>query len=443
MNRLKQDGKLAEMDIDFDSALTTKDKPKTFDLLSSLSRKEINAVVAAVSPSDTSLDRCVATMVGMALGDALGHPLEFTPATDVSGSKGMRFYLDTLTYDSPKNAFQLKPGQWTDDASMGLCLADSFIALGGKFSGSDQRARYWNWWFKGMNNAFLRDHDRGCSASVGLGGNIAKSLFSIKKNERPTSKYESNSEDAGIGSLMRLAAVPIVYRDPRTAALHAVLSSETTHPGPLAGEACRFFAFLLCVAINWKDQEARIREGCTTNFDILTSPSDDPKQFVEMVVEVYVKTELTDILEGPNADAQRRLKRLLLAAEPDDSTERNWNWKSTSLDIERVIERRGNTYNGYPVSPGYFGAFSLDGLAIALWSIYHTTSFGEALEKCINVRGDADSTGAIAGQLAGAIYGYRRIKQENPQMLQILNQWDNNGFALRGCLLHHISEKNR
>jgi hypothetical protein len=47
----------------------------------------------------------------------------------------------------------------------------------------------------------------------------------------------------------------------------------------------------------------------------------------------------------------------------------------------------------------------MDGLAMALHAVYHTTTFGEAITAVINMLGDADTTGAIAGQIAGAFYG--------------------------------------
>ena len=67
------------------------------------------------------------------------------------------------------------------------------------------------------------------------------------------------------------------------------------------------------------------------------------------------------------------IRRLILSAEPADSTERNWNWRAESLDILGTLRRRGHSYNGYPVSAGYFGAYSVDGLALALHSVYHTS----------------------------------------------------------------------
>jgi ADP-ribosyl-[dinitrogen reductase] hydrolase len=56
-------------------------------------------------------------------------------------------------------------------------------------------------------------------------------------------------------------------------------------------------------------------------------------------------------------------------------------------------------------NPEYFGSYSLDGLYIALHTIYHTNSFSEAIFKAVNYGGDSDSNASITGQLAGAIYG--------------------------------------
>ena len=55
------------------------------------------------------------------------------------------------------------------------------------------------------------------------------------------------------------------------------------------------------------------------------------------------------------------------------------------------------------------------GLAVALHSVASTTSLDLALERCLNFLGDADTTGAITGQLAGAIYGIggARLRAKN------------------------------
>mmetsp|Transcript_30151 Transcript_30151/g.87829 ORF Transcript_30151/g.87829 Transcript_30151/m.87829 type:complete len:107 (+) Transcript_30151:1824-2144(+) len=73
------------------------------------------------------------------------------------------------------------------------------------------------------------------------------------------------------------------------------------------------------------------------------------------------------------------------------------------------------------------------GLAMALWSVYHTSSFSEAVERCVNLLGDADSTGSMAGQMAGAIYGFSGI---DAPLVRQLEDWDDGDTFLRGALLY-------
>ena len=48
-------------------------------------------------------------------------------------------------------------------------------------------------------------------------------------------------------------------------------------------------------------------------------------------------------------------------------------------------------------------------LESALWALNTTSSFEEALVAAVNLGGDADSIGAVCGQLAGAKYGFQAI----------------------------------
>lgn len=241
-----------------------------------------------------------------------------------------------MTYRAARNEFGLAPGQWTDDAAMGLCLADT-ILLRGRYDGSDFRARLWSWWFRGYNNAFRRDPSR--AVSVGLGRNVADALFALAPGEAPAARYEASTQDSGNGPLIRLAAVPArFHRDAAAAAAWGAL------------ERCR-------------------------------------------------------------------------------------RWRDRALDIEGTIARRGERYNGYPVLREYFGAYGLDGLALALHAVSRTRSFDEAVVRCANHLGDADSTAAIAGQIAGALYGYSAI---DPRLLARLARWDGGETALRGALLYGL-----
>ncbi len=79
-------------------------------------------------------DRAVGALLGLACGDAVGTTLEFerpgsfTPIGDMVGG----------------GPFRLRAGQWTDDTSMALCLAESILDTGG-LDPADQLRRYLLW----------------------------------------------------------------------------------------------------------------------------------------------------------------------------------------------------------------------------------------------------------------------------------------------------------
>lgn len=50
-------------------------------------------------------------------------------------------------------------------------------------------------------------------------------------------------------------------------------------------------------------------------------------------------------------------------------------------------------------------------LQAALWAFHSTDSFEEALIAAVNLGGDADTIGAVCGQIAGAYYGYSAIPE--------------------------------
>eukprot|EP01083_Nonionella_stella_P205502 748287_1 len=228
--------------------------------------------------SNIHIDRSMGCMVGMGIGDAVGAPLEFQ-AIDIKDHDNNRpkFILKEKQWIHTKNKFRLSPGQWTDDAAMGLCMADSLL-IHQQFNGSDIRIRFWNWWFNGYNNAFRNDRDKRGSksfceqnnltfmglTSIGLGKNISNSLLKLEWNVPPSDVYvpKLDSEDSGNGSLIRLAPIPIYYHyDMKHALRYTELSSFTTHPGYHASEACKLLCFVIVNAIERDaDDEKEIKD---------------------------------------------------------------------------------------------------------------------------------------------------------------------------------------
>lgn len=394
--------------------LIKEDDLNAYSVLQGVPTAEKKALVELCASLDI-LDKAMGALCGMAVGDALGHPFEYITVTDEEGTS--HFDLATLEFHGEFNKFACKRGQWTDDASMGLCMADSLIICR-RFDGSDMRRRFWCWWFRGYNNAFRKDDSRDSKKSIGLGGNTQKSLEPLETfadGGIVPPVYESASDDAGNGSLMRLAPVPIFCHSADCKTLHSLArqSSVTTHPGYVAGESCAFFSHLVRKALY-------VPRGSVSIKEFLDAAAED----------FYQASGLAD-RSGPGADEMK----WLVTSSPVQDTERCWNWKNETLDIAGTLAARGWSYNGYPVSADYFGSYSLDGLAGALWAVYHTRSFDEAVVRAVNLNGDADSFGSMAGQLAGAFYGFSSI---NSQFVEWLARWDDYETAVRALLLYKI-----
>ena len=83
----------------------------------------------------------------------------------------------------------------------------------------------------------------------------------------------------------------------------------------------------------------------------------------------------------------------------------------------------------------------MDGMAMALHCVYTTTSLEDAILKCVNMAGDADTVGSITGQMAGAIYGCESIPQH---WLRCIELWDGEGdIALKAWLLYSQGDQSR
>ena len=170
--------------------------------------------------------------MGLAVGDAVGTTNEFKvagtfkPITDMVGG----------------GPFLLKPGQWTDDTSMALCIADSLLAMG-HYDSFDVMERYQRWFSKGYRSS--------TDSCFDIGGQVRAALFDFEHEQRvPVTAERSNR--AGNGAIMRLAPVVIAgfeHREIREIVVTAGLSARETHYSVEAEAATEVFAALLVGAL--------------------------------------------------------------------------------------------------------------------------------------------------------------------------------------------------
>ncbi|MFP3243401.1 MAG: ADP-ribosylglycohydrolase family protein [Paraburkholderia sp.] len=289
---------------------------------------DLLAVLGQLGADNSELaNRFRGSLLGLAIGDALGTTLEFAPrdsgtVTDIVGG----------------GPFILKAGEWTDDTSMACCLAYSLIKVG-KFDAKDVMQAFSYWYRFGAYSPTGRCFD--------IGGTTRAAIDRYLATGDPIAGLTAPSA-AGNGSLMRLAPVVLRYSSNFEDAVYfAAESSRLTHGAQEAVDACRFFAALLWGAL------AGVPKA------VLLSDRYSP---IPSYWDRY-----------PLAPAVERVAR--------------GSYKNKS--------RKDISSSGYVI----------DTLEAALWAFHNNNGFESGVLAAVNLADDADTVGAVFGQLAGAHYG--------------------------------------
>lgn len=191
-------------------------------------------------------ERYRGALLGLACGDAVGTTVEFKP----------RGSFEPLTDMIGGGPFRLKPGQWTDDTSMALCLAESLLNKNG-FNAADQMGRYLNWWQWGYLSSTGECFD--------IGMTVSRALEQYQQTSDPFAG-STDPYSAGNGSLMRLAPVVLFYfPDAQQIQTFAADSSRTTHAAAEAIECCQLLAGLIAKALEGATK-AELRQLPSANF---------------------------------------------------------------------------------------------------------------------------------------------------------------------------------
>ena len=311
--------------------------------------------------------RIQGSIMGLAIGDAVGAPVEFRPHA---------YMLENEVKDMQSGGtWGLEKGQWTDDTSMALCLAASLIVKGG-FNAYDQLVKYRRWYRFGYMSSTGKCFDIGkatrdaITAFEGRRQNLREEINAKGKN-LSDSDLESSIENkmrahrkglkfgtadsAGNGPLMRLAPIPCFFSDSYDDMMkHIQEATQLTHDDKRAVDACRFYAALIWYALNGKSKDELL----------------DPN-FYQKTLELELHPEIHEIAMG-------------------------------SYKKEKGYED-GIRGKGYVV----------DSLKAALWAFYKDgNNFKDGVLLAVNLGDDTDTTAAIYGQLAGAVYGIDKLDKD-------------------------------
>ena len=208
-----------------------------------------------------------------------------------------------------------------------------------------------------------------------IGGTTCSALLRFIKDRNPYAGSTAESS-AGNGSIMRLAPVPLFFAGkPAEAIERAAESSRTTHGAAEAVDACRYLAALLVGAVNGASKD-------------------------ELLADHYTPV--------PGL------------------------WQTDPL-VPRIDEIASGSFRRRDPPEIRGTGYVVLSLEAALWAFDRSTSFCEGALTAVNLGDDADTTGAVYGQLAGAYYGESGIPGDWRERLAMREQIES--FADRICRL--------
>jgi ADP-ribosylglycohydrolase len=188
-------------------------------------------------------DRAIGSFLGLAIGDALGAPLEFSDPGDAA--KVVACGLD-MTGGGIWEA-----GEWTDDTAMALHLAES-IGERGLIDLDDVAVRYADWVASGPKD-------------VGLTTRAALTRVTCASDAREQARvlHEHTGRTAGNGTVMRAAPIAFAASSLENACAAARADAELTHFDPAAGDASASLCAALVAVVEGGDPLAAARAAAT------------------------------------------------------------------------------------------------------------------------------------------------------------------------------------
>jgi len=318
-------------------------------------KKELNKMLGI---SDDDLVK--ASIYGFIIGDALGVPVEFLSRETLKNNP-IRDMEEYGTHNQPK-------GTWSDDTSMVLATIDGL--LNSQIPNIDYKkiiSNFLNWKQKGEFTPFNYVFDIGSSTSYALSV-YQQHIFNNNANDIMCGTGDINSN--GNGSLMRI--LPIAF-------------------------------YLYYLGIDYKDNKF---------FEIIKTISSMTHSHIYSVLGCYIYTiYMIELLKCEDKDfAYENMQNILknICEENNHLIDiKNIYGRIVYEDISKLEEKNIKS-SGYVV----------DTLEAAIWTILTSNSFEETILKAVNLGDDTDTIAALAGGLAGIIYGYDNIPTKWINVLQ-------------------------
>jgi ADP-ribosylglycohydrolase len=314
---------------------------------------------------------CKDVLFGIAVGDALGVPVEFI-SREALRKNPVTSMFGYGTHDQPL-------GTWSDDSSLTFCLAES-LCIG--YNLQDLANRFVNW----KEHAYWTPHGR----VFDIGIATSQAIWNLSKGTSPLLAGGDDEQSNGNGSLMRILPLVFYLKNKTITERFKIVKevSSLTHRHIRSVTACFIYLeFALEIMKGRNKHEA----------------------FIKVSKDIDIFFDETNVCP----DEERfRFHRIL--ARPD-----------SFYDLKPIYEYSENEINssGYVVST----------LEAAFWCFLSCDSYKDTVLKAVNLGSDTDTTGAVAGGLAGLYYGYDSIPKEWSEGLARRKEIEDLALRLESC----------
>lgn len=370
---------------------------------------EFRYVMEKKRKNEEKLDQIRGSMIGGAIGDALGYAVEFESESDIFGTYGP----DGIT------EYELTDGKAviSDDTQMSLFTANGILVgetrlclrgIGGRPSGYVPNA-YQDWLktqfsdIKSVNRHERYTREGGYSWLLDVPelyawrapGNTCLSALRKRAQKGNPGDFIKNpvNESKGCGGVMRIAPLALKYN---------------------------YFT-----QQEYLDMEAAQLAAITHGHSLGYMPAAVICHIISMILRVYPEKSLKEIV----LEARDAAKKLF-AGDP---------YLPILTDIiDRAVSYsendKSNLENIHALGEGWVAE---ETMAIAIYcSLKYQNDFSKAVIVSVNHKGDSDSTGAVTGNIVGALVGYDAIEEKWKRNLElhdvILEMADD---LCHGCLM--------
>ncbi|CAL2086878.1 ADP-ribosylglycohydrolase family protein [Tenacibaculum sp. 190524A05c] len=288
-----------------------------------------------------------AMFLGLALGDALGVPVEFK-SREALKKDPVKSMLGYGTYNQ-------KEGTWSDDSSLTFCLAESLL---NGYNLKDISSKFINW----KSGIVWTPHgvvfDIGIQTSKSI-NNLFWILKNKKEEELTLLKYEQDEFTNGNGALMRILPLLFFIKGKEISSQFDIIRdvAALTHGHIRSAISCLIYL-----------------------------------KFNEFLLE-------GDSIEKAYLQTKRVIKKFFIDA--------NISERETSK-FQRLIF---DDISKYPENEIQSTGYVIHTLEASFWCLLNTKSYLESVFKAINLGEDTDTTATVVGGVSGLYYGLNDVPE--------------------------------